>query len=84
MSIKIDHIRRECEDIGSNFAKLKREGANNAEAMKALGEIHSEATKPGSHEADADQIADLAKRLDAFRTKYKIDSKVAGSYRGLK
>jgi hypothetical protein len=78
--MKIDAVRRECEDLGTHLTNEKRNGADNPEAMKAIAAIHEKAMLPKFVVPETD-LSPLLKELDAFRAKYKIDPKVAASYR---
>jgi len=66
---KIDLVRRECEDIGTSLRKEDKA------AREAIAEIQTKAMGPEA------EPSVLTKELDAFRSKFKIDPKIASSYR---
>lgn len=73
---KIDNVRRECEDLGTHLTYEKRfRGADNVDAMKAIGAIQAEAMGP-----EAEPTL-LTQKISDFRKRFKIDPKVAASYR---
>lgn len=78
--MKIDSVRRECEDLGTFLTnERRRTGVDNAEAMKAIGAIHKKALAPELAAPETD-LSPLLKEIDAFRARFKIDEDIA-SYR---
>ncbi len=74
---KIDNVRRECEDLGTYLSRYKynSEYTANPEAMAALATIHTRSISPEP------EPTLLTQQLDEFRTKFKIDPKIASNYR---
>lgn len=69
---EIDAVRRECEDLGTSLAKSDKP------AREAIAVVHAKAMLPDDKRPT---VSSLFKELDAFRSRFKIDPKVAASYR---